>query len=76
MLLLLAALPLRAYAAVGSALCETHHGDVPAAHHNVQDHGAGYDRGSPDAGGKNLAPAASICSLCAGSCVGATLTAD
>ena len=76
--LVFAALPLRGYAGVVMALCESHHGNGAAAaqdaHHGASGHGeaaAGNDGHHGD-GDLN----ASICSLCSACSLGATLAPD
>ncbi len=74
-MLLLAALPLRGYAALAAALCETHHGGAPAAHLAVHDHDSDHEHGLHEDDQEGSA-SASICSMCAGCCVGAFFAPD
>ena len=69
-LLIVAALPLRGYAAVAAELCADHHGGAEAAHAADHDHDS-----SPDASGHG-GDHRSICSHCASCTVGATLAPD
>lgn len=75
LVMLLAALPLRGYAGVLMALCETHHGGAAAAQEHVREHGDSYPRDSDDGAGSPL-QAASVCSICASCCAGASLAPD
>lgn len=72
-LLLLAGLPLRGYAAVAAALCEAHHGGAPVAHAAEHDHGSAHEHETNDG---DRHPIASVCSICASCSVGATLAPD
>lgn len=71
-----AALPLRGYAALAMDLCEMHHGGVPAAHHAAHDHGAADGHGAHDSGDHDGGSGPSICSMCAGCCVGVSLASN
>jgi len=73
--MLLAALPLRGYAGVLTALCESHHAGAAAAQDLVHEHGGGHHDDSADGGGKTE-NAASVCSICASCCAGAALAAQ
>ena len=75
-LLLLAALPLRGYAAIAAGLCDAHHGGMAASNVTAHDHANG-DGHDAHAGGKTeSADFASVCSLCATCSVGASLAPD
>lgn len=72
LLLLLAALPLRGYAALAVAQCEMRHGGATMATQAMHEHGADADRatsGAVDPDDPSRA-ASSTCSMCAGCCVG------
>ena len=71
---LLAALPLRGYAGVLTALCESHHGGAAAAQEHVHEYGDGVHVDSGDGGDPAHAP--SVCSICASCCAGASLAPD
>lgn len=75
LLLVLAALPLRGYAAALKTLCEAHHAGAQAAHQQVHEHAAQHKHGpqGDDASHGSLAP---LCSLCATCSVGAPLAPD
>ena len=73
LVLLLAALPLRGYAGELMALCEAHHGGVAASQEHVHEHGGSYH---DDSGDGSAEPAASVCSICASCCAGASLAPD
>jgi hypothetical protein len=68
-LLLVAALPLRGYAALAGDICEGHHGGGAAAAH---DHGSGHEHGAPD-GSSSIS---SSCSHCASCSVGASVAPE
>ncbi|TAN54404.1 MAG: hypothetical protein EPN19_06335 [Betaproteobacteria bacterium] len=72
-LLLLAALPLRGYAAIAAGLCDAHHSGVAAVKAAVHDHAAGDYGHDGDSGGTDSPEFASVCSLCATCSVGASL---
>ena len=77
--LLLAALPLRGYAGVLMALCESHHGGIAAVEGQAQEHGDSYRHdAAPNAGDENggSSHAASVCSICASCCASASLASD
>ena len=73
-LLVVAVLPLRGYAAVAAELCAGQHGGTQAAHAADHDHGHESDHGAPEQGGD--VPTNSICSHCASCTVGASLAPD
>lgn len=73
--MLLAALPLRGYAGVLMALCEAHHGGAAAAQEHVHEHGNSHHDDSGNGGG-NQSHTASVCSICASCCAGASLATD
>ena len=75
LVLLLAALPLRGYAGVLMALCESGHGGAPVAEEHVHEHG---DSRHHDAAGGAGSPshAASVCSVCASCCASAGLAPE
>lgn len=74
-LLLLAALPLRGYAAIAAGLCDAHHGGSGTSHAAAHDHE--NDHGHEASTGKAESPEfASVCSLCATCSVGASLAPD
>lgn len=75
LVMLLAALPLRGYAEVLAALCGPHHGGAAAAQEHVHEHGDGLHQESGDDGGVPV-HAASVCSICASCCAGASLAPD
>jgi hypothetical protein len=72
------ALPLRGYAALTLALCDSHHG-MPAAS-QVMDHGASHEGAHehdvPMQGHGGDEPLASACSLCSACCVNATAVSE
>jgi hypothetical protein len=72
MVMLLAALPLRGYAGVLTALCESHHGGAAVAEEHMHKHGASHHPDS-DQGAGGPSHAASVCSVCASCCAGAVL---
>ena len=72
-LLLLAALPLRGYAAIAAGLCDAHHGGLEVVQVPVHDQAAGDHSHDADAGEADSANFASVCSLCATCSVGASL---
>ena len=78
LVLLLAALPLRGYAGVLMALCEGHHGGTVVSQGQVHEHGDGHhhDAGNSDDSGGVPTHAASMCSVCASCCAGASLAPD
>ena len=65
---LLAALPLRGYAGVLTALCGAQHGGAAAAHEH--DAGHAHDSGKTD---DSVPQVATVCSLCASCCASASL---
>ena len=73
--LLLVALPMRGYAGVLMALCETQHGGAQSAHEHSHEHGEGH-HDNTDANDGVPTHAASICSVCASCCAGAGLAPD
>jgi len=75
LVLLLAALPLRALAGELMALCEGHHGGAAAAEDHAHEHGSSHHDDSGDRDG-GPAHAAAVCSICASCCAGATLAPD
>lgn len=74
-LLVLAALPLRGYAAIAAGLCDAHHGGLAAAHAAAHDHTGDYGDDS-HAGNAEPAGFASVCSLCDTCSVGGSLAPD
>jgi len=72
--LLLVALPLRGFAGDLMALCDQHHGGAAAVQESSQDQGGIHD----DRGNHGEVPAhtASVCSVCASCCAGASLVPD
>lgn len=74
----LAVLPLRGFAALAMTICESHHG-APAATQAV-DHGGLHQHAPGDEAPKHDhdegAPLASACSLCSACCVNATSAAE
>lgn len=74
-LLMLAAIPLRGYAAVAAGLCDAHHGGFATAHASAHAHASDHD---DDSHPGNTEPAGfdSVCSLCATCSVGASLAPD
>ena len=74
LVLLLAALPLRGYAGELMAPCGAHHGGSAAAQEHVREHGDSYHHNSGDGG--TPAHTASMCSICASCCAGASLAPD
>ena len=74
LVLLLAALPLRGYAGVLMALCESHHGGAVVAGEQAHEHGDSHhhDAGTGDGAG-GPSHAASVCSVCASCCASAGL---
>lgn len=75
LVMLFAALPLRGYAGALTAPCESHHGGVAAAQEHVHEHGGSHHDDSGDGGGAPV-HAASVCSICASCCAGASLAPD
>ena len=77
--LLLAALPLRGYAGVLMALCESHHGGAAVTEAQAHEHGDSHQHdvgaGAADGAG-GPSHAASVCSICASCCAGASLAPD
>ena len=73
--LLLAALPLRGYAGVLMALCESHHGGVAVADGHAHEHGDSHQHDA-DEGAGNPSHAASVCSICASCCASAGLAPE
>ena len=72
-LLLLALVPLRAFASVTGGLCASY-AATAAAEHPAHDHGVpGAKTSQPD---DTANPAASICSLCTACCTGVTFVAQ
>ena len=77
--MMLAALPLRGYAGVLMALCDSHHGGVAVAEEHAHEHGDSHhhDAGANTAEGAGGAShAASVCSICASCCTSAGLAPD
>lgn len=68
-LLMLAALPLRGYAAAAAELCGAHDGGVQAVQLSVHDHSSA-DAQVPHDHASEGSSAASACSACVGCCVG------
>jgi hypothetical protein len=75
LLLMLAAVPLRGYAAIAAGLCDAHHGGLATAHATGHAHASGHDDHSQP-GNTEPAGHASVCSLCASCSVGASLAPD
>lgn len=75
-LLLLAALPLRGYAAIAAGLCDAHHGGPATAHAAVHDHADGHGHEADTSSDSESSDFASVCSLCATCSVGASLAPD
>ncbi len=75
-LLVLAALPLRGYAALALALCEKQHGGTPLTHHVESHPGLTLEPAVSGPGPAEGLPGSSLCSMCAGCCVGASLVVD
>ena len=75
--MLLAALPLRGYAGVLMALCEGHHGgaDTTQGHAHEHEHGNSHHDDTADSGGVPT-HSASMCSVCASCCAGASVAPD
>ena len=74
-LLMLAAVPLRGYAAIAAGLCDAHHGGPAATHAAAHAH-AGDHGDDSQTGNTKPAGFASVCSLCATCSVGASLAPD
>jgi hypothetical protein len=72
-LLIVAALPLRGYAAVAAELCAGHHGGAQAAHAAEHDHDSSHETVGHDG---DHPSSLSICSHCASCSVGASLAPD
>lgn len=72
--MLLAALPLRGYAGVLMALCESHHGGAATAQEHVHEHGDSHHDSGDDV--ESPSHAASVCSICASCCASAGLAAQ
>lgn len=76
MLLIVAAMPLRGYATVAAGMCDAHHGGTVTLHAAVHEYAGGHSH-EPDTGNQSEASNfASVCSLCASCCGGATLALD
>ena len=75
LVMLLAALPLRGYAGVLTALCESHHGGAAVAEGQAHEHGDSHHH---DADDNNDDPShvASVCSVCASCCASASIAPD
>ena len=73
--MLLAALPLRGYAGVLTALCESHHGGAAVAEDHAHKHGDSHHHGADEDAG-NQSHAASVCSICASCCASAGLAPE
>ena len=73
LLLMVAALPLRGYAALAAELCATHHGGSQSVHSAEHDH---HDGHAPDGHDGDHPLSASVCSHCASCSVGASLAPD
>ncbi len=71
LLLLVAALPLRGYAALAADVCADHHGGTVAAHSH-HDHGSDHKHEAPDGNSST----SSICSHCASCSVGASVAPE
>lgn len=75
-LLIVAAIPLRGYAAVAAGMCDAHHGGTATPQSAVHDHTDGHSH-EADAGNKSeSSDFATVCSLCATCSVGASLAPD
>jgi len=72
---LLAALPLRGYAGVLAALCESHHGGAAIAEAHAHEHSDGHHHDSDEGAGEK-SHTASMCSVCATCSAGASLAPD
>jgi hypothetical protein len=70
--MLLAAVPLRGYAGVLMALCESHHGGAALAEGHAHERGDSQHHDT-DEGDGGPSHAASVCSICASCCAGAGL---
>jgi len=75
LVMLLAALPMRAFAGAWMVPCDAHHGGATAAHEHVHETG---DAGHGDSGADGEMPAqiASTCSLCSTCSAGASLAPE
>ena len=73
-IMLLAALPLRGYAAVLTAFCESGHGGVAVTEEHAHEHGDSQHH--DDNSGNGLSHVASVCSICASSCASAGLASE
>ncbi|HEX5611650.1 MAG TPA: hypothetical protein VFX67_03290 [Burkholderiales bacterium] len=72
LLLLVAALPLRGYAALAADVCTGHHGGVVSAHAAQHDHDADHPHEAPETNTST----SSGCSHCASCSVGATVAPE
>ena len=72
LVMLLATLPMRGYAGVLSALCESNHGGAAVAEDHAYEHGDSRHHNADD-GAANPSHVASVCSICASCCAGAVL---
>lgn len=78
-LLIVAAMPMRAFAAIGMAVCEAHHLGAPEqAQFAAPVHGADHDHAVHDEPGSDEGTKAtlSVCSMCSGCCVGTSAAPD
>ena len=77
-IVVLAVLPLRGFAALAMTFCESHHGTPDAAqamdHGGLHQHAQGDETPTHEHG--DGAPLASACSLCSACCVNATAAAE
>lgn len=74
--LLLAALPLRGYAAIAAGLCDAHHGGTATSQAAVHEHADGQSQEADTSNKSESSDFASVCSLCATCSVGASLAPD
>ena len=73
--MLFAALPMRGYAGVLMALCESHHGGAAVAEEHVHEHTDSHHHDS-DEGAGGASHAAPVCSICATCCASASLAPE
>jgi len=75
--MLLSALPLRGYAGVLMALCDSHHGGAASAGEQVHEHGDSHHHDADGGAGEGApSPVASVCSFCASCCASAGIAPD
>ena len=75
LVMLLAALPLRGYAGVLTALCESHHGGAAVAEGQAHEHGDSHHHDADDSN-DDPSHVASVCSVCASCCASAGLAPE